>query len=373
MLKRIAQTAGFAGLLAALLLTLMQSLWVTPLILEAETYESAAPVAEHSHAANTAHDHHDADAWAPQDGAQRTLFTGLSNLVVAVGFALMLAGLYSLRAPGRIWQGLLWGLAGFAIFSLAPAIGLPPELPGTAAADLTLGANFDDGRGNAVLSLGYQNQKEVYFGGDRPFSTVTLESYDEFFVAGQGSSTASPSALDIGGGRSRRQITADGTNISPFYSAFNFNPYNVFQTPFKRFNIFAQGNYEISDAVEVYTRGMFSKNTVDTIIAPSGSFGGTVTINLNNPYLPATLRNQFCAQNVGAAGGLTGGGLDGILSSVGLDSGALGAITRDDRLDRLHPFLGFGGVEVAVEFGVGGLAHVRSVRAAPAGPRIQGN
>ncbi len=50
-----------------------------------------------------------------------------------------------------------------------------------------------------------------------------------------------------------------------------FNPFNVFQTPFKRFNIFAQANYEISDAIEMYTRGMFSKNTVDTIIAPSGA------------------------------------------------------------------------------------------------------
>ena len=70
------------------------------------------------------------------------------------------------------------------------------------------------------------------------------------------------------------------------FATFNFNPFNVFQTPFKRFNIFAQGNYEVSDAVEVYTRGMFSKNTVDTIIAPSGSFGGTVTINLNNPICP---------------------------------------------------------------------------------------
>jgi cobalt transporter subunit CbtA len=140
MIKRIAQTAGFSALLAALLLTLLQSLWVSPLILEAETYESAEPVAEHSHAQGTAaHDHHhDADAWAPQDGLQRTLFTGLSNLVVAVGFALMLAGLYSLHAPGRTWQGLLWGLAGFATFNLAPAIGLPPELPGTAAAELTL-------------------------------------------------------------------------------------------------------------------------------------------------------------------------------------------------------------------------------------------
>lgn len=148
--------------MAALLLTLLQSLWVTPLILEAESYESAEPVAEHSHAANAAHDHHDADAWAPQNGVQRTLFTGLSNLVVAAGFALMLAGLYSLRAPGRTWQGLLWGLAGFATFNLAPAIGLPPELPGTAAADLLLrqywwiGTAASTAAGLALLAFGGQ-------------------------------------------------------------------------------------------------------------------------------------------------------------------------------------------------------------------------
>src|SRR5690606_17598226 len=40
------------------------------------------------------------------------------------------------------------------------------------------------------------------------------------------------------------------------------------------------------------------KQTVSTIIASSGSFGGAVTINLNNPFLPAALRNQFCALNV---------------------------------------------------------------------------
>lgn len=150
MFKRIAQTAGFAGLLAAILLTLLQSLWVTPLILQAESYENSAPAQdvlnEHSHAAATpAHSHeastghrHDAQAWAPQDGWQRTLATGLSNLVVAIGFALVLAGLFTLRAPGQPWQGLLWGLAGFATFSLAPAAGLPPELPGSAAAELLL-------------------------------------------------------------------------------------------------------------------------------------------------------------------------------------------------------------------------------------------
>jgi len=136
MIKRIAQTAGFTGLLAALLLTLLQSIWVAPLILKAETFENA-PVATqvHEHAEAAAHSH-DAEAWEPEDGWQRVLSTTGGNLVVAVGFALMLAGLYTLRAPTRTAQGLLWGLAGYATFVLAPTLGLPPELPGTAAADL---------------------------------------------------------------------------------------------------------------------------------------------------------------------------------------------------------------------------------------------
>ena len=110
MIKRIAQTAGFAGLLAALLLTLLQILWVTPLILEAETYEKSEPVAAqpHEHAPGVAAHVHDEEAWEPEDGWQRTLSTTGGNLVVAVGFALMLAGLFTLRAPGQTWQGLLW-------------------------------------------------------------------------------------------------------------------------------------------------------------------------------------------------------------------------------------------------------------------------
>lgn len=138
MIKRIASTAGFSGLLAALLLTVLQSFWVAPLILQAETYETAAPSAEHhSHDAEAKAGHsHSEEAWSPEDGWQRILSTTGGNLVVAVGFALILAALYSLREPGRTSTGALWGLAGFAVFCLAPTLGLPPELPGTAAADL---------------------------------------------------------------------------------------------------------------------------------------------------------------------------------------------------------------------------------------------
>lgn len=172
MLKRIAQTAGFSGLFAAIVLTLLQSLWLTPLILQAETFEGSEPAADvasgHSQVAAAApQEHadghsHDGEAWAPEDGWQRTLATGLSNLVVAVGFALMLAGLFTLRAPGRTWQGLLWGLGGFATFSLAPSAGLPPELPGTAAADLLLrqywwlGTAVATAAGLALLAFGRQ-------------------------------------------------------------------------------------------------------------------------------------------------------------------------------------------------------------------------
>jgi outer membrane receptor protein involved in Fe transport len=174
--------------------------------------------------------------------------------------------------------------------------------------DLTIGANFDGGRGNAVLALGYIESDPVFFGADRPYSQVTLESYDEFFVAGQGSTTTSPSAFDIGGGRARQQISADGTGIQNFYSAYNFNPFNVFQTPFKRYNMYAAGHFDITDNITVYSRGLYSNNTVSTIIAPSGVFASTVTVPVSNPFLSAAQRTYFCANadfNTGTAGNQT--------------------------------------------------------------------
>ncbi|MFO1255042.1 MAG: TonB-dependent receptor [Sphingomonadaceae bacterium] len=184
-------------------------------------------------------------------------------------------------------------------------------------ADLTVGANFDDGRGNAVLSIGYQESDPVYQG-DRDFSVYGIDSYSGTLG---GSGTAVPAritgtrplvggvpstAIDpLGSGNGgTRQVNALGQAVGT-YAPFNFNPYNIFQTPFKRYNIFAQANYKVSDSVEVYTRGMFSKNTIDTIIAPSGSFGGSVTMNLNNPYMTSTLRDQFCAFNTSGAGAYT--------------------------------------------------------------------
>ena len=59
------------------------------------------------------------------------------NVVSGVGFALLLVAVSEFAGGISSWrQGVLWGFAGFAVFTLAPGLGLPPELPAMPAADL---------------------------------------------------------------------------------------------------------------------------------------------------------------------------------------------------------------------------------------------
>lgn len=134
MFQRIVFSAASAGMIAALFLTAMQFIWVTPLIVQAETYETAF----HQQAEDEMGDHIHEAAWQPENGWQRTLSTAIGNSLMAMGFALMLIGFYALNDPPSLLQGLAWGLAGYAAFFLAPSLGLPPELPGSTAADLGL-------------------------------------------------------------------------------------------------------------------------------------------------------------------------------------------------------------------------------------------
>lgn len=184
--------------------------------------------------------------------------------------------------------------------------------------DLTIGGDFADGKGNAVVSLGYQKADPV-FQGNRDISINGISSFTG--NAGAGSPTSVPARLfgmrplDANGrpvtdptvaNIGNTQVAPDGSRAIPFYQDFNFNPFNIFQTPFERFNMFAKANYEITDNIEVYGRGMFSKNTVRTIIAPSGLFAQTVNIPLSNPFMNANIRNQYCGFNT------TPGGVNGV-------------------------------------------------------------
>lgn len=149
MFRRIFFTAVIAGLLGGVAISAVQEFTTTPIILHAEEFESKGTATEHKHGARSlglslispalAHGPEKAadGTWGPSDGLERTLFTTLANILTGIGFALVLTACFALYGrPVNGQTGVLWGLAGFGIASLAPALGLPPEVPGAMAADL---------------------------------------------------------------------------------------------------------------------------------------------------------------------------------------------------------------------------------------------
>ena len=145
--RNVVFIAALAGLVAGLAVSAMQFFATTPLIVQAEEYEETAAAGhdhahDHAHNSDAAHAHddghgHSHDGWMPEDGVEREFYTGLANVVTAIGFGLILVVISELAGGIQSWrQGLYWGFGGFAVFTLAPGLGLPPELPGMPAADL---------------------------------------------------------------------------------------------------------------------------------------------------------------------------------------------------------------------------------------------
>lgn len=146
--RNVVFVAALAGLCAGILMAAMQAYATVPLILHAEVYEQGEHAYDHGAAAPAAaasSDQQQAAAaadeeeeWEPADGFERYAFTVLANIVTGIGFALVLVAASELAGGIGNWrEGLVWGLAGFAVFTLAPGLGLPPELPAMPAADLT--------------------------------------------------------------------------------------------------------------------------------------------------------------------------------------------------------------------------------------------
>ncbi len=154
MITRLLSAALVAGFLASVVATGLQLALTSPLILQAETFEGGH---SHAHAPGSltpaslvvkahAPGHGEAggeseksEEWQPAPGLQRMAFTGLATLIGGVGYALLLAAvMLALRREPTPRSGLAVGIAGFLAVALAPAIGLPPELPGMGAAPLVL-------------------------------------------------------------------------------------------------------------------------------------------------------------------------------------------------------------------------------------------
>ncbi|MEM5474170.1 CbtA family protein [Hoeflea sp. AS60] len=144
MIVRLLLAALAAGLIAGFAMTPAQYVKTIPLIMQAEAYENGE--AGHSHsAAEPAHEHA-GDHGHSDDGSMlgfgRLGDTILANLVAGAGFALMLAAVALLTGmdfPGgrqALTRGVLLGAAAWFCVQLAPAMSLPPAVPGFPYADL---------------------------------------------------------------------------------------------------------------------------------------------------------------------------------------------------------------------------------------------
>ncbi len=126
MFKNIMATGLVAGVAVGLILAALQLAVTSPLILQAEVYETGEAISGLS------------GEKAAADNFLRHALTGLATVLTSIGFALLLIALMVLNGrPIDGKSGLLWGLGGFAAVTLAPSLGLAPGLPGSASAVLS--------------------------------------------------------------------------------------------------------------------------------------------------------------------------------------------------------------------------------------------
>lgn len=210
--------------------------------------------------------------------------------------------------------------------------------------DLTMGGNFDDGRGNITASIGYLNREGMTYEERGDFAVpglsdgcVTADSWSDngpgtplSVPAGQtcaqaggrlgfvaGGSSAVPNgrigglptygssqsdaefdaALAAAGLQDMTSLGAifntDGLSVRPFLDPddrFDLSPNSFLITPQERWmgNVF--GHYDISDKMTGYVEMHYSNNVANVQIAPTNATGNFL-VETDNPYLSSEMQD----------------------------------------------------------------------------------
>ena len=165
--------------------------------------------------------------------------------------------------------------------------------------NVTIGGNFDNGRGNAVLSFGYTN-REAVFQASRDFSQTAYWSpgpgTDPYIPGGSSSIPETwirPAAGNYFTTRPGELLMTGPGGTLATRQVYNYAPTNYLQLPQERHMISGFATYEIADNIEFYARGIYANNVVDSQLAPTPTGTLSVTVNLDNPLLSTEIRDLF--------------------------------------------------------------------------------
>jgi outer membrane receptor protein involved in Fe transport len=169
--------------------------------------------------------------------------------------------------------------------------------------DLTIGANLADGRGNVALSVGTTTTDPLR-AGDRPIGQTTTSSATGLFA---GSATTYPIVIAVTpaagvtnntlgtGNRQLNLATGAFEAYVPATGGYNTNPPNYFVTPLDSRQVTGLANFTINENAEVYAQAFYTRATVNSVLAESGTFSNTFQVPIGNPFIPEPARQQICA------------------------------------------------------------------------------
>ena len=165
--------------------------------------------------------------------------------------------------------------------------------------DVTVGGNFADGRGNAVLNVAYTDREDL-FQGDRDFSTFA--QFDNTDANGNpilidGGSSGIPATSIFAGGLGSFSPDSFGIlfnqdgSIRPFRSGrdnndfYNYAPVNYIQLPQERLQISGMSHFKANDKLEVYADVFYTSSKVPQQLAPTPIFQNTKFTLDGNPFI----------------------------------------------------------------------------------------
>jgi outer membrane receptor protein involved in Fe transport len=213
-------------------------------------------------------------------------------------------------------------------------------------ASLTMGGNFNDDRGNAVINFAYSNRAEMskadreltgqagsttsYFpsgtyrtAGNAPTQAAVDAVFARYGVA----PGAVPRAPSLGFGFNgddtlyapgapgaqfdmqnfRRDPSEIATRFAPDFFSYNFEQENILIMPLERKTVSAFVTYEVNDRATAYANALFSNYIADTQSAasPAPTAGNPLypgagllefTIPVTNPFIPADLAELLASR-----------------------------------------------------------------------------